>query len=171
VVTEFDKDRKLQFGQLVNQLRFAVEQTEKLQITTSQLKTALARREARGQWGERMAEDVLRFAGFIEGINYLKQKRLENIGTKPDYTFLLPKNLRVNMDVKFPLDNYMNYLEAQTESDRENFKKRFLKDVKDRIKEVTGRDYINPEQNTVDYVLVFIPNEQVYTFINECDSS
>ena len=43
--------------------------------------------------------------------------------------------------------------------------------MKARIKEVTTRDYINPEENTLDYVLVFIPNEQVYAFINENDRS
>jgi len=39
------------------------------------------------------------------------------------------------------------------------------------VKEVTSREYINPEQNTVDYVLLFIPNEQIYSFIHEQDSS
>jgi len=39
------------------------------------------------------------------------------------------------------------------------------------IKQVTGRDYINPNENTVDYVIIFIPNEQVYGFINEADPS
>ena len=47
----------------------------------------------------------------------------------------------------------------------------FLRDVKARVKEVTGREYINPEQNTVDYALLFIPNEQIYGFIQEQDSS
>lgn len=46
-----------------------------------------------------------------------------------------------------------------------------MRDVKARIKEVTTREYINPEQNTVDYVLLFIPNEQIYAFIHEQDSS
>jgi len=46
-----------------------------------------------------------------------------------------------------------------------------MRDVKARIKEVTTREYINPEQNTVDYVLLFIPNEQIYSFIHEQDSS
>ncbi|MGZ5496311.1 MAG: DNA recombination protein RmuC, partial [Candidatus Aminicenantales bacterium] len=48
-------------------------------------------------------------------------------------------------------------------------KTQFLRDVRTRIKEVTTRDYINPEDNTLDYVLVFIPNEQVYAFINQND--
>ena len=48
-------------------------------------------------------------------------------------------------------------------------KTQFLRDVRARIKEVTGRDYIDPEGETLDYVLVFIPNEQVYAFINQND--
>ncbi|HUV60480.1 MAG TPA: DNA recombination protein RmuC, partial [Desulfatiglandales bacterium] len=57
------------------------------------------------------------------------------------------------------------------EPEKVKFRSDFLKDVKARIKEVTSREYINPEQNTVDYVLLFIPNEQVYSFIHEQDSS
>ena len=171
LVTGFEKDREKKFGELANQLKTTAEQTGKLQETTSQLRTALASSKVRGQWGERMAEEVLRLAGFVEGINYRKQKTLETVGTRPDYTFLLPQDLTVNMDVKFPLDNYMRYLDADGETDRERHKNQFIKDVRGRIKEVTTREYINPAENTVDYVIVFIPNEQVYAFINENDSS
>ena len=55
-----------------------------------------------------------------------------------------------------------------SEADREVFKATFLKDTRQRVKEVTGREYINPS-STLDYVLVLIPNEQVYRFINEND--
>jgi DNA recombination protein RmuC len=171
LVTNLEKDREQKFGELTSQLKQTTEQTRKLQETAGHLKTALASTKVRGQWGERMAEDVLRLAGFIEGINYIKQKTLETASTRPDYTFLLPQELKVNMDVKFPLDNYLRYLETEAESDKETYKSQFIKDVKNRIKEVTSRDYINPEENTVDYVIVFIPNEQVYAFINENDSS
>ena len=171
LVTNLEKDREHKFGELANQLKFTTEQTRKLQETAGQLKAALASTKVRGQWGERMAEDVLRLAGFVEGINYIKQKTLETVSTRPDYTFLLPQDLKVNMDVKFPLDNYLRYLEEEGEVDQEKYKSQFLRDVKSRVKEVTTRDYINPEENTVDYVIVFIPNEQVYAFINENDSS
>jgi len=73
------------------------------------------------------------------------------------------------MDVKFPLDNYLHYLEASNDREKEDYKQRFLKDVQARIKEVTTRNYIDLENNTLDYVLIFIPNEQVYAFINESD--
>ncbi|MDH5683820.1 MAG: DNA recombination protein RmuC [candidate division WOR-3 bacterium] len=171
LMTTLEGDRAQKFGELANQLKATAEQTGKLQETTSQLRVALASTKARGHWGERMAEDVLRLAGFVEGINYLKQKVLETVGKRPDYTFLLPQNLKVNMDVKFPLDNYLHYLEADGESDKEMYKDKFLKDARTRIKEVITKDYINPEENTVDYVIVFIPNEQIYAFIHENDSS
>jgi DNA recombination protein RmuC len=44
-----------------------------------------------------------------------------------------------------------------------------MKDVRKRLKEVQTRDYINPEDGTVDYVLLFVPNEQIFGFINEFD--
>jgi DNA recombination protein RmuC len=169
LVKVFEKDREKKFGELANQLKATAEQTGKLQETTSQLKGALASTKVRGQWGERMAEDILRMAGFVEGINYQKQKALETVSARPDYTFFLPQDLKVNMDVKFPLNNYLRYLEAGGESDREKCRVQFLRDVRGRIKEVTTRDYINPAENTLDYVIVFIPNEQVYAFINEQD--
>jgi DNA recombination protein RmuC len=169
LVSELEKDREQKFGQLTNQLRETAEQTERLRQTSDHLRNALASRDVRGQWGQRMAEDVLRLAGFLEGINYVKQKPVAGGATIPDYTFFLPQKLKVNMDVKFPLDNYIQFVEAQAESDRLAYRRRFLADVRARIKEVTTRDYINPADNTVDYVLVFIPNEQVYGFINEHD--
>ena len=171
LVTELEKDREKKFGQLSSQLESTATQTMKLQETTTQLQIALSNTKTRGQWGERMAEDVLRLAGFIEGVNYQKQKVMETVGKRPDYTFLLPHNLKVNMDVKFPMDNYLRYIEAEVESERASYKNQFLKDVRARVGEVLTRDYINPEENTVDYVLVFIPNEQIYAFMNENDRS
>ena len=168
---ELEKDRVEKFGQLSSNLKTQSEQTQVLMQTTGALRQALASSRVRGQWGERMAEDVLRLSGFVENVNYQKQKALASVGSRPDFTFILPQNLRLNMDVKFPLDNYLKFLEADGDADKSRHLSSFLKDVRDRVKEITTRDYINPEQNTVDYVLLFIPNEQVYGFIHEQDRS
>ena len=168
---ELEKDRIEKFGVLASQLKTAGEQTAALVQVTATIREALASTKVRGQWGERMAEDVLKLAGFVEKINYLKQKSIEGASSRPDFTFLLPNNLKLNMDVKFPLDNYLKYLEAQSEVDKAKYRTAFLKDVRARTKEVTTREYINPDDNTVDCVLLFIPNEQVYAFIHEQDSS
>jgi DNA recombination protein RmuC len=170
LVTILEKDREQKFGELNQQLKSTAEQTAKLQNTAEHLRSVLANTRVRGQWGERMAEDVLQMVGFVEGINYRKQQ-WSGLGSRPDFTFFLPKNQKVNMDVKFPLDNYLQFLQAEDQGLRESYKQQFLRDVKNRIKEVTTRDYINPQDHTLDYVLVFIPNEQVYGFINETDGT
>ena len=119
-----------------------------------------------------MAEDVLKFSGLVEGINYVKQSAYsdsEMVRNIPDFTFFLPNDLKVNMDVKFPFAHYLDFVNAESDILRESHKKAFFKDVKARIKEVTTRSYISDE--TVDYVLVFIPNEQIYGFINQEDQN
>jgi DNA recombination protein RmuC len=171
LVKDLEKDRVEKFGQLASQLKAATEQTTVLVQTTATLREALSSTKARGQWGERMAEDVLRLAGFIENVNYVKQKAIAGSGSRPDFTFLLPRKLKLNMDVKFPLDNYLKLLDAKSDPERARYRADFLRDVKARVKEVATRDYINPEQNTVDSVLLFIPNEQIYAFIHEQDSA
>ncbi len=142
-----------------------------LKDTTDHLRQALASSKKRGEWGERMAEDIIRLVGMVEDINYIRNKALEGSPGRPDYTFFLPKNLKINMDVKFPLENYQHYLDAESDQDRKRYKDELLKNTKTMIKQVTTRDYINPIDNTVDYVIVFIPNEQVYSFINEADTT
>jgi DNA recombination protein RmuC len=169
-LTNFDKESKLSIGNITKHLELNAENTKKLELTTNQLRETLKSSKARGQWGERMAEDVLKLAGFVENINYMKQRQLVS-GNKPDYTFLLPNNMIVNMDVKFPFDNYLHYIETESNIDKEAYKKKFMGDVRMKIKEVTSRDYINPEEHTMDYVILFIPNEQIYAFIHENDST
>ena len=147
------------------------EVTTKLKDTTEHLSHALASSKKRGEWGERMAEDIIRLVGMAEGISYIKQKTLDSSAGRPDYTFFLPNGLKINMDVKFPIDNYMHYLNAESEHDRKRYRDELLKNTKVMIKQLTTRDYINPAENTVDYVIMFIPNEQVYSFINEADTT
>ena len=147
------------------------EVTQRLNDTTMHLGNALASSKKRGEWGERMAEDILQLIGMTEGINYIKQKTLETSSGRPDYTFFLPNKTKINMDVKFPLDNYMHYLNAESGHDKKRFRDELLKNARLMIKQITTREYINPSENTVDYVIMFIPNEQIYGFINEADST
>ncbi|MDP1820093.1 MAG: DNA recombination protein RmuC [Acidimicrobiales bacterium] len=156
-----------QHGQLITNLRAATASTQALTETAQHLREALASPKARGQWGERMADDVLRTAGMVEGITYRKQTGIAG-GSIPDITFLLPGGRHLHMDVKFPVDNYLRHLEAGSERDRETTAKAFLRDVRNRVKELSGRDYIKAD-DTLDEVLLFIPNESVWAFIHEQD--
>jgi DNA recombination protein RmuC len=159
-----------QFGKVDASLRTQAEVTQALSASTQSLREALANPKARGQWGERMAEDVLRLAGFIEHVNYEKQTAVAGTRALPDYTFTLPKGHALYMDVKFPLNAYVRYLEAGTDAERQAHREAFLRDVRARVRELAQRDYpAVGDQPAVDYVLLFLPNEAIAGFIHEHD--
>ena len=146
------------------------ETTAALAGTTQSLREALASPKARGQWGERMAEDVLRLAGLVEHVNYEKQTAVTGGRAVPDFTFPLPKGHVLYMDVKFPLAAYLRYLDAGTEAERGAHRATFVRDVRLRVRELAAREYMRQgTRPSVDYVLMFLPNETVAAFVHECD--
>ena len=92
------------------------QQTKNLTDSTNNLREALSSTRARGQWGERMADDILRMLGFVEGINYRRQEVIPGAGSRPDFVFLLTDGLQMNMDVKFPFENYVKFLGEKSEA-------------------------------------------------------
>lgn len=166
MMKDFEHDRIQKYGSIERQLESASRETERLQKTTNHLTSILGNVKQRGQWGERMAEDILQHCGLQEGLHYEKQKTLESNDLRPDYTFYLPQNHKVVMDVKFPLNRYNDYMNSENDAERKQLKKGFLDDVKMRIKDVAGKDYRPVGEGSLDYVLLFIPNEQVYGFVN-----
>jgi DNA recombination protein RmuC len=145
--------------------------TRDLAATTGQLREALSSSKARGQWGERMAEDVLRLAGFVEHVNYEKQTALADRSGIPDYTFVLPRGQRLYMDVKFPLSAYLRFLEADSDAERLRLRREFLGDVRMRVKELARREYASKDARALTNVLLFIPNETISGFIHEHEPS
>ncbi len=146
------------------------ERLTEAKTATDNLRMVLSSSQKRGQWGERMVEDILRFIGLHENINYAKQKTMET-GERPDFTFFLPNEKMLNMDVKFPIAHYEKYVESEMEEVQKNEKNAFLSDVRGHIRTISKRGYINPGAGTLDYVLMFIPNEAIYGFINREDTN
>ena len=158
------------FGQVDSSLRAHAEITQALSDSARALREAMASPTARGQWGERMAEDVLRLAGFVENVNYVKQTQLDGGTGRPDFTFPLPKGHELYMDVKFPMAGYLRFMDATTDAERQAHRTAFLRDVRLRVKELSKRDYARESAKaSVDYVLMFLPNEQLTGFIQEHD--
>jgi DNA recombination protein RmuC len=114
---------------------------------------------------------VLQLAGFVEGIQYRKQVSVEGGRGIPDFTFMLPRGVVMYMDVKFPLDAYLRYLDAESEIEQRRHRDDFLRDVRSKVKELAARSYNASDAETVDCVLLFIPNEQLYGFIQEHDGA
>jgi len=142
---------------------------EALSKRTDNLNEILSNSQKRGQWGERVVEDMLRAAGFIENVNYTKQD-INTAGGKPDYKFMMPPNRVLFMDVKFPLDKYALHFSAETDALRTQAKAEFVKAVRGHVDALAKRDYVNnAKEEAVDYVLMFLPNESISSFVHEAD--
>ena len=148
---------------------------------TRNLISVLNNNQSRGQWAEFQVEDLLEIMEYKEGLHYQTQKRMSS-GTIPDFTFYLPENKTINMDSKFPLTNYMEIAKLNrdledetldelarkeiTESIRNKNKEFLDKAIKTKIDDTSSREgYISAEEGTVDFVLMYIPLENLYHFL------
>jgi DNA recombination protein RmuC len=169
MVQQLGQVTQQKFGEVDQSLRSHAEVTYALQDTTRGLREALANTNARGQWGERMAEDVLRLAGMLPNVNYRKRTAVTGEGRAiPDFTFMLPDQHVMFMDVKFPIDAYLQYLQATSEAERSAHRDSFLRSVRGHVRELARRDYARTDDRpAVDNVLMFVPNETIVGFIHE----
>lgn len=164
LVRGFESDRDRKYGQLKGDIARTVTIADQLQRTTASLVAVLGNSRIRGQWGQKMAEDILKLCGLQEGIHYRKEQEIA--AGRPDYTFLLPESHSLFMDVKFPLDHYWRFVEAQPEEERQRCKEAFIKSVREHLREMERRDY-GASDESVDYTILFIPNEQIYASVND----
>ena len=172
LVNQLGRQSAERFGQVDRSLAEHARAASSLADSTRTLREALANPTARGQWGERMAEDVLRLAGLVENVNYVRQTHIAGRGDAggaiPDYTFRLPQGHVLHMDVKFPLAAYMRHLDAPTDIERAAHLREFLRDVRLRVRELAARRY-DTDGRSLDYVVLFLPNEHLAGFIHEHD--
>lgn len=162
-----EKERVGEFSSLKTILEEHKLATGELKQSTDNLKNILSNNQLRGAFGEEIADNLLKSIGFVEGENYISNTAQENSTSRPDFTVFLPDKTKVNIDVKFPYQSLLKYIEATDKVDKDKHLKEFAQDVKQKIKEVSSRDYINLEEKTVDFVILFVPNEMIFSFIYE----
>jgi DNA recombination protein RmuC len=160
-----EQDRSKKFGELVSSLDSHRKLTDELNISTKRLSQVLSNNQARGEWGERIIEDLLQANGLMEGIHYERQKKLSGLELRPDITLLLPNHRIVAVDVKFPYAEMQKLLNADTKDQKQQHLKQFHQDLKSKIIKVA--EYIQPGSDTLDYAILFVPNEMVFSFINQ----
>jgi len=164
-LSKIEKDRIGTFTNLRDAIENNVKLTKELSDTTEGLKRVLSNNQQRGAFGEKVAEDLLKMSGFVIGTDYTRQETTGE--ARPDFTLYLPDKTKINIDSKFPYANIVKMSEATTADQKVQYKKLFEQDIKKKINDVTSRNYINPEDNTVDFVVLFIPNEMIFSFIYE----
>jgi DNA recombination protein RmuC len=162
---EAEKERIDSYATLKSSVEESRKITEQLSVNTENLKNVLSDNQVRGQFGERVADDLLKMAGFVKGVDYEFNKQQEGSKTRPDFAVFLPDGTRINVDSKFPYASLQKMSETEDNGLKKKYMKDFERDVKEKIKQVTSRDYINPEDKTVDFVILFIPNEMIFSYV------
>lgn len=162
-----ERERIGSFRELKQEIVNQTKVTEQLSSTTENLKRVLSNNQMRGQFGEQVAENLLKMSGFVKGVDYDFNKEHKTTGTRPDFTVYLPNKVKINVDAKFPYQSLQKMTETNDKATKNELEKMFERDIKEKIKQVTTRDYINPEDNTVDFVIMFIPNEMIFSYIYE----
>ena len=153
---------------------------ENVNQQTMNLVSILTNNASRGEFGELTVEALLDGAGLIEGTHYEMQDLTEE-KNKPDFTFYLQNNMKVNMDSKFPLDGFKRIAELQkelvkpdaNETHKENIKKTikteekdFLNKIRDTIQSTAKKSgYVDTEQNTIPYMILYIPVENIFQML------
>lgn len=160
-----DRDKTSQ--SILQQIKDHEKITKELSTTTDSLKKVLTNNQLRGQFGEQVAEDLLKMAGFVKGVDFEYNKSQASSSSRPDFAIYLPDKTKINIDVKFPYANLQKAAETDEKHIKSQLYKDFEKDVKVKINQVSSRDYINPEENTVDFVILFVPNEMIFSYIYE----
>lgn len=167
-IRSLEKDRNKKFGEISNAIEEHKKITAELKITTDALSRVLSNNQTRGSWGERIIEDILTSAGLLENIHYERQTVLsKKTNIKPDITLLLPNERKVAIDVKFPYSEIQKMSEAKNKAQKAEHKKAFRRDLKNKIDQVASRGYIDVEHGTLDYAIMFVPNEMLFSFINQ----
>jgi DNA recombination protein RmuC len=105
--------------------------------------------------------------GFVKDLDYVVNLSQDTNANRPDIKIKLPDKTKINIDAKFPYQSLVRYQEVEDEVEKKKYLAQFSTDVKQKIKQVTSRDYINPEEKTMDFVILFVPNEMIFSFI--CD--
>jgi DNA recombination protein RmuC len=122
----------------------------------ARLEQALRPPKARGGFGELLLENLLRDR--LPPSAYDMQFTFDS-GERVDAIVRADRTIPV--DSKFPLDNYVRLVEAQTDGDRQLAERQFARDVKQHIDAIAGK-YIRPDEGTYDFAFMYIPVEAVY---------
>jgi len=160
-----EQDRVKKFSEITTTLTEHRKLTEDLKTSTEQLSKVLSDNQKRGAWGERIIEDLLQSGGLVEGVHYLRQTKQSASSLKPDITLLLPENRNIPVDVKFPYQAIQKISATESAQKKREYAKEFKTEVKTKIDKVA--EYINPADDTLDYAILFVPNEMIFSFINQ----
>lgn len=168
--TEADKARAESQAQLTEQVRRILDTSEQLGKQTESLRTALRRPEVRGRWGELHLRRVVEVAGLVNGVDFAEQSSettTEGNRLRPDMVVTLSGGRKIVVDAKTPLDAL---LDMDTDPERaEEHAARHVRNVRQRVKELSSKAYREQFGSDVDFSVLFLPAESFLQVATEND--
>jgi DNA recombination protein RmuC len=159
---ELDQARRETHGSISAQLEALAQSQQALSAETRNLVSALRRPEVRGQWGEITLRRLVELAGMVEHCDFVTQSHrlTENGAVRPDMVIHLPESRDLVVDVKTPLDAYLEATEAATDAERRGALERHAAIVAGRVRELAAKAYWSQFERSPEFVILFIPGDQ-----------
>ena len=154
-------------GEVKKQMELLSQQSASLANETQQFRMVLHSNQARGRWGEETLRRVVEAAGMSAHCDFDVQVR-EGDG-KPDLVVKLPGDRIIIVDAKVPDLDFLNALEAADEAKRADSLASHAAKLKATIKALADRDYSRQFANALDYVVLFVPAESLFSAALEGD--
>ena len=170
-IHQVEKDRKEAYGSLTQHLETMAQTQQLLHGETRNLAQALRRPEVRGQWGELTLKRLAELAGMVEHCDFYEQEhtKTDSGNLRPDMIVRMPDGREIIVDVKTPLDAYLNAVEASDDTTRNRELERHARNVRERMKELSAKAYWSQFKNAPDFVVLFIPGDQFLSSALERD--
>ena len=145
---------------------------ENIKDLTHTFASVLGGNNSRGTWGEMHLRKVLEMSGMLKYADFDEQKSIDNKNTMtPDVVVNLPGiNKKIVVDSKTPMSNY-NRAAEEDSNKKEEYMKLFVKDTKDRIKELSSKEYFKQFTNSPELVVCFFPSESILVDANRYDET
>ncbi len=157
-----EKARHESFGNIRAQLENMGAAQETLRTETHRLVKALRRPEVRGQWGELTLRRLVELAGMVEHCDFDEQISVgtEDGNLRPDLLVHLPERGTIVVDVKTPLDAYLEAIEAEDDTARKTALVKHARNVANRVRELASKSYWSQFERSPEFVILFIPGDQ-----------
>lgn len=161
-ILRIEKERAETFGSLRASLESVALGQAMLQKETRTLVNALRRPEVRGQWGELTLRRLAELAGMVEHCDFKEQVHVrgEDGNLRPDMIVHMPDGRDLVVDVKTPLDAYLEAVDASTDEARAVALRRHANGIAERVRQLGAKNYWSQFERSPDFVILFIPGDQ-----------
>lgn len=170
-IQSLEQTRQKAYGSLEEQLKTLTSTSRELQSETGKLVTSLRDPKVRGTWGEMALRRSAELAGIPEHCAFETQVNVTagDARYRPDMVVYLPGGRTVVIDAKAVLDAYLDAVAATDEETRKRHLDRHARQVRDRIKELSGKSYWDKLEATPAFVVLFLPAESFFSAALESD--